>query len=96
MTFRDDESRIRKDHAPANFTTLKHIAYNLIRTAPERTAYVSNAKSPLGTTTFSQASSPHEIFTRFPWICARKTARNPSRSRLVVSVRAWTGGLRSS
>ena len=31
MTFRDDESRIRKDHAPANFTTLKHIAYNLIR-----------------------------------------------------------------
>jgi predicted transposase YbfD/YdcC len=34
MTFRDDESRIRKDHAPANFTTLKHIAYNLIRTAP--------------------------------------------------------------
>jgi predicted transposase YbfD/YdcC len=34
MTFRDDESRIRKDHAPANFTTLKHIAYNLIRGAP--------------------------------------------------------------
>jgi predicted transposase YbfD/YdcC len=34
MMFRDDESRIRKDHAPANFTTLKHIAYNLIRKAP--------------------------------------------------------------
>jgi predicted transposase YbfD/YdcC len=34
MLFRDDESRIRKDHAPANFTTLKHIAYNLIRRAP--------------------------------------------------------------
>jgi predicted transposase YbfD/YdcC len=34
MMFRDDESRIRKDHAPANFTTLKHIAYNLIRRAP--------------------------------------------------------------
>jgi hypothetical protein len=28
MMFRDDESRIRKDRAPANFTTLKHIAYN--------------------------------------------------------------------
>jgi len=26
MMFRDDESRIRKDYAPANFTTLKHIA----------------------------------------------------------------------
>jgi len=34
VMFRDDESRIRKDHAAANFTTLKHIAYNLIRRAP--------------------------------------------------------------
>jgi predicted transposase YbfD/YdcC len=34
MLFRDDETRIRKDHAPANFTTLKHFAYNLIRRAP--------------------------------------------------------------
>jgi hypothetical protein len=31
MLFRDDECRIRTDHAPANFTTL---AYNLIRKAP--------------------------------------------------------------
>jgi predicted transposase YbfD/YdcC len=36
MLFRDDECRIRKDHAPANFTTLKHISYNLIRRAPGR------------------------------------------------------------
>jgi len=34
MVFRDDESRLRTDHAPANFTTLKHIALNLIRRAP--------------------------------------------------------------
>jgi predicted transposase YbfD/YdcC len=34
MTFRDDECRIRTDHAPANFTTLRHIALNLIRKAP--------------------------------------------------------------
>jgi predicted transposase YbfD/YdcC len=34
MTFRDDECRIRTDHAPANFTTIKHIAHNLIRKAP--------------------------------------------------------------
>jgi predicted transposase YbfD/YdcC len=34
MVFRDDECRIRTDHAPANFTTLKHIAHNLIRRAP--------------------------------------------------------------
>ena len=31
MVFRDDECRLRTDHAPANFTTLKHMAHNLIR-----------------------------------------------------------------
>src|SRR5882757_10203989 len=31
MTFRDDECRIRTDNAPANFTTLKHMAVNLAR-----------------------------------------------------------------
>jgi predicted transposase YbfD/YdcC len=34
MTFRDDECRVRTDHAPANFTTIKHMAHNLIRKAP--------------------------------------------------------------
>jgi predicted transposase YbfD/YdcC len=34
MVFRDDECRLRTDHAPANFTTLKHMALNLIRKAP--------------------------------------------------------------
>lgn len=34
MIFRDDECRIRTQHAPANFTTLKHMAHNLIRKAP--------------------------------------------------------------
>jgi predicted transposase YbfD/YdcC len=29
--FRDDECRVRTDHAPANFTTIKHMALNLIR-----------------------------------------------------------------
>jgi predicted transposase YbfD/YdcC len=31
MMFRDDECRIRTDNAPANFTTIKHMALNLIR-----------------------------------------------------------------
>jgi len=31
MVFRDDESRVRTDHAPANFTTIKHMALNLLR-----------------------------------------------------------------
>ena len=33
MLFRDDECRIRTEHAPANFTTVKHIALNLTRRA---------------------------------------------------------------
>jgi predicted transposase YbfD/YdcC len=36
MNFRDDECRVRTDHAPANFTTIKHMALNLIRRAPGR------------------------------------------------------------
>ena len=31
VVFRDDDCRIRTNHAPANFITLKHIALNLIR-----------------------------------------------------------------
>lgn len=34
MTFRDDECRIRTENAPANFTTIKHMALNLLRRAP--------------------------------------------------------------
>lgn len=34
MVFRDDECRVRTENAPANFTTLQHMAHNLIRKAP--------------------------------------------------------------
>ena len=34
MVFRDAECRIRTENAPANFTTLKHLANNLTRRAP--------------------------------------------------------------
>jgi predicted transposase YbfD/YdcC len=34
MVFRDDECRVRTEHAPATFTTIKHMAHNLIRKAP--------------------------------------------------------------
>jgi hypothetical protein len=33
MIFRDDECRVRTDHAPANFTPIKHIVHNLLRQA---------------------------------------------------------------
>lgn len=38
MIFRDDECRVRTDHAPANFCTIKHMAQNLIRMAPGKTS----------------------------------------------------------
>ena len=33
MIFRDDECRVRTANAPANFVTIKHMAYNLKRRA---------------------------------------------------------------
>ena len=36
MIFRDDECRVRTEHAPANFTTIKHMAHNLLRTAASK------------------------------------------------------------
>jgi len=72
MIFRDDECRVRTDHAPANFTTIKHMALNLIRKAPAKTACALNEKLPHGTTNFSQVSSPHDFFTRFP-CCTRSS-----------------------
>ncbi len=36
MIFRDDECRVHTDNAPANFITMKHIAFNLTREAPRK------------------------------------------------------------
>jgi predicted transposase YbfD/YdcC len=36
MVFPDDECRLRTDNPPANFTTLKHMAFNLIRRAKSK------------------------------------------------------------
>lgn len=44
MIFRDDECRIRTENAPANFTTLKHMAYNLIRRAPGKRSFRGKRK----------------------------------------------------
>jgi predicted transposase YbfD/YdcC len=44
MVFRDDECRVRTDHAPANFTTIKHMAHNLLRNAPGKHSLRSRRK----------------------------------------------------
>jgi predicted transposase YbfD/YdcC len=36
MTFRDDDSRVRKDHAPKNFAIIKHMAINLLNKAKDK------------------------------------------------------------
>lgn len=36
VTFREDDSRIRRDHAPANFNTLRQFALNLLKRHPDR------------------------------------------------------------
>jgi len=38
MVFRDDEARVRTNHAPAKFCTLKHMAQNLVRLAPGKSS----------------------------------------------------------
>jgi predicted transposase YbfD/YdcC len=44
MIFRDDECRVRTDHAPANFTTLKHMATNLLRRVPSKVSLRARRK----------------------------------------------------
>ena len=37
VVFRDDECRVRIEHAPANFTTIKHMALKSPQTASKQT-----------------------------------------------------------
>jgi predicted transposase YbfD/YdcC len=45
MLFRDDECRVRTNHAPANFTTIKHMAHNLLRKASGKSSLRSRRKA---------------------------------------------------
>ncbi len=45
MVFRDDECRVRQGNAPANFTTVKHMAHNLTRRAPGNASIRSRRKA---------------------------------------------------
>ena len=45
MVFRDDECRVRTDHAPTNFTTIKHMALNLIQRAKGKQSLRASRKA---------------------------------------------------
>jgi predicted transposase YbfD/YdcC len=45
MVFRDDECRVRTEHAPANFATIKHMALNLLRRAPGKNSLRGRRKA---------------------------------------------------
>jgi hypothetical protein len=45
MVFRDDEHRVRTNHAPANFATIKHMAINLLRRPPGKQSLRSRRKA---------------------------------------------------
>jgi len=45
MVFRDDECRVRTDHAPANFAAIKHMAHNLLRRAPGKNSLRARRKA---------------------------------------------------
>ena len=45
MIFRDDECRVLTSDAPANFTTIKHMAHNLLRKASGKTSLRSRRKA---------------------------------------------------
>jgi predicted transposase YbfD/YdcC len=51
MAMREDESRIRTDHAPANMAVLRHIALNLIRSDTSRKVGVKISQRKAGRST---------------------------------------------
>lgn len=48
LAFREDESRIRKNHAPANMALLRHIAVNLLKQETTATVGINNKRKRAG------------------------------------------------
>lgn len=53
--FRDDEYRVRTEHAPANFTTIKQIAHNLLHRHPAKHSMTTKRLTAAWARTFSSA-----------------------------------------
>jgi hypothetical protein len=48
VQFHEDDSRIRKDNAPANFAVLRHIAHSLLTQEKSLNTGVSNKRKKAG------------------------------------------------
>ena len=76
MVFRDDECRVRTEHAPANFTTIKHMAHNLIRKAPGKDSLRVRRKVAAWDDDFlASLINAADPFTRLPWKSPSTTSR---------------------
>jgi hypothetical protein len=71
MTFRDDECRIRTENTPAIFTTLHHMAHNLVRDAPGKDSIKLRQQTAAGMTTISSASWLVNSFHPIPLLIAQ-------------------------
>jgi hypothetical protein len=67
MVFHNDESRVRTDHAPADFNTIKHLTLNLLRIALGKDSFRLRRNVTTWDYDFLVKLQQHEIFTRLPW-----------------------------
>lgn len=44
LAFREDDSRVRADHAPENLAIIRHLALNLLRRDPNRRVGLKNSR----------------------------------------------------
>jgi hypothetical protein len=58
VAFREDESRIRENHAPEHFAVLRHMAFNLLQKEPSVKS-IKRKRLRAGTVTALPGSLPH-------------------------------------
>lgn len=68
MVFRDDECRVRNDHALANLTAIRHMACNLLRNASGKHSMRMKRKAAGWDDDFLAALITSKTFTGFPWV----------------------------